>query len=80
MALLFSGASYKESKMNVKATVNIMIEKNERTYVFSMPVGAPFGEAYDAAFEALTQISNMAKEAIESARNKESKSVEEIPN
>ncbi len=57
--------------MNVQASVNIIIEKGERKYSFSMPVGAPFGEAYDAAFEALVKVSDMAKEAAENARPKE---------
>ena len=57
--------------MDLKSCVYLEITKNERTYYFYMPVGAPFGEAYDAAFEALTSITELAKQAADNARPKE---------
>lgn len=57
--------------MNVKSYIDIEIVKNERVYHFFMPVGAPFGEAYDAAFESLTSITEMAKNAVEMAKPKD---------
>lgn len=54
--------------MNVKSYVDVEIVKNERVYHFLMPVGAPFGEAYDSAFEVLSSITEMAKNAAEQAR------------
>lgn len=56
--------------MNIRAVINIEIEKNDRTYIFSMPVGAPFGEAYDAAYEALSKILTIAAEEAEKNRAK----------
>lgn len=57
--------------MNVKSYIDVEIVKGERVYHFFMPVGAPFGEAYDAAFEALSNITEMAKHAVESAKPKD---------
>ena len=57
--------------MNLKSFVDIEIVKGERTYHFLMPVGAPFGEAYDASFETLSAITDMAKQAAEQAKPKE---------
>ena len=57
--------------MDIKSYVDVEIKKNDRVYHFLMPVGAPFGEAYDAAFESLTSITEMAKNAVEQAKPKE---------
>jgi hypothetical protein len=59
--------------MNVKSYVDVEVVKSERVYHFLMPVGAPFGEAYDAAFEALGSITEMAKQAVENAKPKDEK-------
>jgi len=64
--------------MNVKSYIDIEIVKNERTYHFFMPVGAPFGEAYDAAFEALSNVTEMAKKATENAKPKDMTESEEV--
>ena len=57
--------------MDIKSYIDLEIVKNDRTYHFFMPVGSPFGEAYDAAFEALTKITDLAKQAVETAKPKE---------
>lgn len=57
--------------MNLKSYVDIEVTKGERTYHFLMPVGSPFGEAYDASFECLTNITELAKQAAEQAKPKE---------
>lgn len=54
--------------MSITSRIMIEIKKNERTYGFSIPVGAPFGEAYDAAFEILQEVVEMAKQAVDSTR------------
>lgn len=54
--------------MNQKAAVLLEVNKNDHLYQFVMPVGAPFGEAYDAAYEVLNVIVQMAKEAAEKAK------------
>jgi hypothetical protein len=51
--------------------VIIEIEKNDRTYIFSMPYGAPIGEAHDAAHECLQEIVKMAKNAAEKMKQSE---------
>jgi hypothetical protein len=43
-------------------------EKGERTYQFIIPVGAPFGEVFDVAFEALNAAENLAKQATDAAK------------
>lgn len=57
--------------MNLKSCVVIEITKNERLYTFTMPVGAPFGEAYDVAYQVLLKIADLAKEGAASAKRVE---------
>lgn len=52
-------------------TLTLEITQNERTYQFIMPMGAPFGEAYDAAYRALQEIFKFAKQAEEAAKRQE---------
>lgn len=54
--------------MDIRALISIEIKKNDRTYVFNMPVGAPYGEAYDAAYEVTSKILQLAAEAAEKNR------------
>jgi hypothetical protein len=54
--------------MNLKSTFQIDITKNERYYTFTMPAGAPIGEAYDVAHELLQALVKMAADAAERAR------------
>lgn len=54
-----------------KAFYEINITKNEREYRFSIPIGAPFGEAYDAAFEALRKVVQKSQESLESVQKPE---------
>jgi hypothetical protein len=57
--------------MDQTANVILSHKVEERTYQFIMPVGAPFGEAYDAAFKALDTIMNMAKDAVDKQKREE---------
>ena len=54
--------------MNLRSMVDVEIVKNERTYRLSIPVGAPYGEAYDAAHECLLAVLDMAKNGAEQAK------------
>jgi hypothetical protein len=54
--------------MNQKGAVILEVTKGDNRYEFVMPIGAPFGEAYDAAFQALMTITEMAKNAAEAAK------------
>ena len=49
--------------MNQSLYVKIEIEKNERVYSFNLPMGAPIGEAYDAAHDCLQAIVKMGEDA-----------------
>jgi len=51
--------------------VSLEIKKEDRTYSFLMPIGSPFGEAYDAAFAVLAEINKMSQEAVETAKREE---------
>jgi hypothetical protein len=53
--------------MNQKGYLHLEVTKGERNYAFTLPIGAPFGEAYDAAFSVLQEILKMAQEASEKA-------------
>ncbi len=57
--------------MNLKSCVTIEITKNDRLYTFTMPVGAPFGEAYDVSYEVLLKIAELAKDGALSAKRVE---------
>ena len=41
---------------------------NIRTYQFMVPVGSPFGEVFDVAFEMLAAAEGLSKEAVEKAK------------
>jgi hypothetical protein len=56
--------------MTIKSFVTIEVVKNDHTFVFQLPVGAPYGEAYDAAYEVLQNIVELAKNAAEAAKPK----------
>lgn len=43
-------------------------EKGERTYQFIIPVGSPYGEVFDVAFELLSSAEQLSKQAIENAK------------
>lgn len=59
--------------MELKSAIIADIKKGERVYRFEMPVGAPYGECYDAAFEVLKKITQLAKEAADKAEPEEKK-------
>jgi len=54
----------------VKTQHIIEIVKGDRTYTFVMPLQAPLGEAYDAAFQVLKTVTELAYQAAEGARAK----------
>jgi len=59
--------------MTQKAVIYLEVEKNDHKYSFTMPIGAPLGEVYDAAFEMLQEIVKLANEAVEKAEQKKVK-------
>ena len=68
--------------MDLKSVILLEVVKNERTYRFEMPIGAPYGECYDVAFQVLGKISELSKEAVEKVAPTEDKAevVEEQSN
>lgn len=57
--------------------VVIESEKGDSVYSFVMPIGAPLGECYDAAFEVLGEIIAMSKDAYERNKRNEKEEKEE---
>jgi hypothetical protein len=57
--------------MPIETQVIINIKKGEREYTFTMPSGAPFGEAYDSAFEVLQEIVIFSKQAADNSKRRE---------
>ena len=53
--------------MNQKLVVKIEIQEGEHTYTFSMPYGSPVGNAYNAAWQCLQAITDMAKQSVDKA-------------
>ena len=49
--------------MKVLNNVVFEVEKNEKRFSFYMPIGAFYGEAYDAAMECAAEVMKMADEA-----------------
>lgn len=64
--------------MNQRVMINIEVKKNENLYVFSMPMGANLGECYDAAFEVLKSVTDIASQAAAMAKPDSSNKSEEM--
>ena len=62
--------------MNLRSEIIIEIIKNERTYRFSMPVGATFAECAQVSLEVTKAIDEMAKEAEARAKAQKAEEVE----
>jgi hypothetical protein len=54
--------------MDLKTVVVAVTKINDNEFSFNMPVGAPFGECYDACFQTLNKITELMKEAAEKAK------------
>lgn len=52
----------------MKSVVNFEVKKDDRTYIFSIPMGAPYGESYDVCFEMLQKIKEMASQAADAQK------------
>ena len=65
--------------MDQKAYVCLEVKKDENVFKFLMPMGAPLGQAYDAAFACLQEIVSLSKDAAERARAQEAPAAEEKP-
>lgn len=57
--------------MDIMSTIQLRIIKNDRSYYFSIPVGAPYGEACDVLFECIEKLTDMMKEAASKSKPSE---------
>jgi hypothetical protein len=63
--------------MTIKSYVTVEITKGDNQYTFVMPVGSPYGEAYDAAFEVLKTVADLATKAADQTERKDAKNSEQ---
>lgn len=59
--------------MKIREEIVIEINKDEKVFRFSLPVGATWGTTLDAAFEVLAQINSWAQAATKNAEPKKEK-------
>lgn len=64
--------------MELSSVVVMTVKKGERNFELLMPMGAPYGEAYDAVFEMLGKIVELSKEAAEKAKRPETTTPEVV--
>lgn len=48
--------------MNLRSIITFEVQKNENSFVFSVPLGAKYQEAYDAGTEILQKIIEMSNQ------------------
>ena len=51
--------------MDLISNVHMIATKNDKKFVFVIPVGSNWGETYDACFDCLLEISKLSREAAE---------------
>ena len=54
--------------MNQQLIVKLEVVKGDNKYCMCIPMGAPLGEAYDAAFEFLKHLTEMSKQAVDQVK------------
>jgi len=55
----------KEVEKAEEKYAQIAVEKNNRTYLFMIPIGSPLGEAFDASIEASRVLVSMAQKYVD---------------
>ena len=65
--------------MNKDLKYCMSVEKGERKYVLSMPVGSPLGECYDACHEFLSEIAKLSQEAVVKATQQPEQEAPVVP-
>ncbi len=63
--------------MDSRAVVHVEIEREGHKFSFCMPMGAPLGCAYNAAFDILQHIVELSKKAADRAQQPEEKEKEQ---
>ena len=57
--------------MNQRLLVQLEVIKNERTYTFAIPMGAPYQDALDVIEETRLFVLEMQKQALENAKKQQ---------
>lgn len=60
-------------------TLVLKTQSNDRTYEFLIPVGAPYGEVYDALFAMLKEMQDLMAKAAEQAKAPTSNEPVDVP-
>lgn len=63
--------------MDIKNNIVLEIEKEGNMFYFSMPVGAPYGQAYDAILESLEKVQELSDNAVKNIREQREQQKEE---
>ena len=63
--------------MKLTTQIHVEVERSERKYVLSIPLGAPYGETYDVVYEMLGKILELAHESAEKVKPTEEESSED---
>jgi len=74
---LYNSVFIRKDNMDVKSVLELSVKKNDNEYRFCMPIGVAYGEAYDACFEALDKVREMAADAVKKAKRQEEKKEED---
>ena len=59
--------------MEIKQNITLSVKKDDKEFIFIMPLGSTWGNSIDAAFEILQEINKLAQQAVESAKPQEIK-------
>jgi len=54
--------------MELKSSVILETKRNDYTFRMELPIGAPLGDAYEAAWEMLSKIVEMARESVDKSK------------
>jgi hypothetical protein len=63
--------------MNQRLSVQLEVIKNERTYIFSIPMGSPYQDALDVIEETRVFILDMQKQALDRAQEQQEEQPQE---
>ena len=54
--------------MELKSSLILETKRNDYVFRLELPIGAPLGDAYEATWEMLSKIVDMAKESVEKSK------------
>ena len=54
--------------MELKSSVILETKRNDYVFRLELPIGAPLGDAYEATWEMLSKIVEMAKESVDKSK------------